>query len=287
MFYIAAKLLWPVLSPANLILVLAAAGAVSLFFKRPRRAGVRLLLLAGALLLVLGYSPAGLLLLTALEDRFPTAAGDPPPDVILVLGGGVEGEIAQAYAGLAPADVNAGRITAAVALARRNPAARVIFSGGRDEWLSGPGPAEADLAEAFLLAAGLKADRLGFERRSRDTFENAIFTRDLFPPQSEARWLLVTSAFHMPRAMGVFRAAGFPVVAWPVGRLTATGGGGWGNVSTGLRLSDVALREWLGLAMYWLAGRSGALFPAPASEVLGARMSDRQPSAPSPGTFAR
>ena len=74
---------------------------------------------------------------------------------------------------------------------------------------------EAEAAERFLAAMGVPSGRTTFEARSRNTSENAMLTRDLVSPKPGERWLLVTSAFHMPRAMGAFRHAGFDVIAWP------------------------------------------------------------------------
>lgn len=93
-----------------------------------------------------------------------------------------------------------------------------------------------------------------------------MFTRDIVRPQPGQRWLLVTSAFHMPRTVGIFRAAGFDVEAYPVDFRTTgpeDAGRGFFHVSEGLRRTDVAVREWIGLLAYYVTGRSSALFPAP------------------------
>jgi uncharacterized SAM-binding protein YcdF (DUF218 family) len=113
-------------------------------------------------------------------------------------------------------------------------------------------------------------DRLILEAKSRDTYENAAFLKEQLTRAGElgsgTRWLLITSAYHMPRAMGAFRQAGFNVEPWPVdyrtrGKADLTRP--FDKVSEGLRRVDVASREWAGLLAYWLRGRSDALFPAP------------------------
>ena len=86
------------------------------------------------------------------------------------------------------------------------------------------------------------------------------------PPKPGERWLLVTSAWHMPRSMGSFRAAGFPVTAYPVDYRTRGGEDarrGFLHTSEGLRRLDLMVKEWLGLLAYRLSGRTDALFPAP------------------------
>ena len=110
------------------------------------------------------------------------------------------------------------------------------------------------------------ANARGSDRRSRTTDENARFTRELVTPRPGERWLLVTSAFHMPRSVGVFRAAGFDVEAYPVD----WGLRGWSDallpletLGHGLRRADLAMHEWSGLAAYWLSGKSRELFPGP------------------------
>ena len=118
----------------------------------------------------------------------------------------------------------------------------------------------------MLLGMGVEASRLTIEDRSRDTWENAVFTKAMVAPVAGERWLLVTSAWHMPRAMGVFRKAGFAVEPWPVDYRTT----GWRDAATffgspaeGLRRLDLVAKEYAGLVAYWLKGRSSALFPAP------------------------
>jgi uncharacterized SAM-binding protein YcdF (DUF218 family) len=113
---------------------------------------------------------------------------------------------------------------------------------------------------------GIAKSRIILESKSRDTDENARFTRELLLPKPGERWLLVTSAHHMPRSVGVFRAAGFPVEAYPVDFRTR----GvvdllrpFSNVGDGLRRTDTAAREWVGLVAYWATGRSAELFPGP------------------------
>ena len=129
---------------------------------------------------------------------------------------------------------------------------------------------EASGFASLLTAMGVAPDRLILEDKSRDTFENAAFLKAELGQQGllgpGARWLLITSAYHMPRAMGVFRKAGFAVEPWPVDYRTrgpADLTRPFDKVSEGLRRVDIASREWVGLLAYWITGRSDALFPGP------------------------
>src|SRR5262249_28769389 len=144
------------------------------------------------------------------------------------------------------------------------PAAKILFSGG--DMLLRPGSSEAQAAGVLFESFGIPGSRLILEDQSRTTAENAVFSRALAMPKAGERWLLVTSAWHLPRAVGAFRQAAFPVEAYPVDYRTPGAAGLWipfGSVSTGLRRTDTAVREWFGLVTYWLTGRSTALFPAP------------------------
>src|SRR4030067_3176381 len=107
----------------------------------------------------------------------------------------------------------------AALLAQLYPEAKIVFSGGDAGILHRPGN-EAEGAEPLLTALGVAHDRLILEAKSRDTYENAAFLKEELTRLGELgpgeRWLLITSAYHMPRAMGAFRAAGFDVEPWPV-----------------------------------------------------------------------
>lgn len=157
------------------------------------------------------------------------------------------------------------RITATAELARSYPNARIILSGGTNALIF-DGAIEAVFAVRQLEALGVPHDRITAEEQSRNTIENAVFSRLIANPKPGERWLLVTSAYHMPRAMGVFRTAGFPVEAYPVDWRTrgpADRVRPFKSLGDGLRRTDTAVHEWIGLVAYWLTGKTGSLFPAP------------------------
>jgi uncharacterized SAM-binding protein YcdF (DUF218 family) len=156
------------------------------------------------------------------------------------------------------------RLSEAAALAHRYPTAMVVYSGG----ILGDEPTtEGSIAKRFFLELGVEESRIVLETRSLSTAENAAFTRELIMPQPGQRWLLVTSAWHMPRAVGAFRRAGFPVIPYPVGYTTPGLSNDYWSIrsftSRGLVRADAAVHEWIGLIAYWLMGRTDALFPGP------------------------
>lgn len=264
MFHVASAIFWGLVQPFNLAVLLVAASLVATFVHR-RRISLSLGLLAFLILGLSGWTTLGALLLHPLENRFQKVDLLPDKvDGIIVLGGGFEGAINLVRGGY---ELNASgdRLVEAAILARRWPEARLVVSGGSGALIL-PGEGDADTAPRLLTALGVEPHRIELENRSRDTHENALFSRRLVDPRPGEVWLLVTSAFHMPRAAGAFRQAGFPVVAWPVDYKT-TGEERFGlaadNVLDSLRNTTTATREWLGLAAYRLTGRTGELLPAP------------------------
>jgi uncharacterized SAM-binding protein YcdF (DUF218 family) len=264
MMYLVSKIIGFLITPSNLVASICLIGVV-LMLTRWRRAGVRIGAIGILLLLVGGYSPLGNVLLLELSERFPPwADGGRAPDGVIVLGGAINPDLT-AVRGAPEMNASAERMTAAAMLARRFPDAKIVLSGGNANPFH-PLSTEAEVGRELLESLGIANDRIVKEDRSRTTYENAAFTRALIHPAPGERWLLVTSAYHMPRAMGVFRAAGFSVEAYPVDWRTR----GWVDarrpfltLSGGLGRLDTAVHEWVGLIGYRLAGRTDELFPAP------------------------
>lgn len=266
MFFIISKVFGVLALPSNDIVILGLVG-VLLIGGRFTRLGQRLAAASVLLIAICGFSPLGTALLLPLEDRFgPWNAAHGPPDGIIVLGGALENAVSGARGDVALNDA-AERMTSAVELARRYPAAKIVFSGGYGE-LFPEGPSEAELALRLFESLGVARDRVRVEDRSRNTFENAVFGKAVAAPKPGEHWLLVTSAHHMPRAVGAFRRSGFDVDPYPVDWRTRGRADllrPFGVLSDGLKRTDTATREWVGLCIYWLTDRSSALFPGPAN----------------------
>ncbi len=249
--------------PSNLLFAIALAGIV-LMATRFRRFGQGLTIGAVVGLVVFGFSPAGNLLIYPLEQRFPQwKAGGAAPDGIVVLGGAVSPDVSHGR-GQPALNEAAERMTAVAKLARDYPKARIAFTGGSGRLFTGASEAHfvSDLFESF----GIARDRLILEDRARNTLENAIFTKRLVDPKPSERWLLVTSAHHMPRSIGLFRKAGFAVEAYPVDFRTRGPDdlkGPFGSMASGLARTDAAMHEWAGLVTSWLAGNTSEILPGP------------------------
>lgn len=264
MLFIFSKIFGFLAAPSNLIILIGVAG-IALLPTRYFVVGRRLIIASLLLIVVIGILPIGVVLTVPLEARFPR--WDPArgaPTGIVVLGGAVSPILSAVHRQVALND-SAERITAAVELARKYPNARIVFSGGNASLFPGR-LREATFAARQFEDLGLPPGRVELEPESRNTEENAVFTKRIVEPKPEERWLLVTSAMHMPRAVGVFRQAGFPVEAYPVDYRSA----GWRDLRLiptsfvgGLNRTDRAAHEWVGLLAYWIAGRIAVSFPGP------------------------
>jgi uncharacterized SAM-binding protein YcdF (DUF218 family) len=263
MIFLLGKLVWIVASPGNFLALMLAAGTLWLVVSRRRR-GLPLVVAATLGFLALMILPIGDWLMMPLEARFPVPAKMPERvDGIIVLGGAVDETVSAARSRVELNDAGT-RMTDAVALVRRNPAARIVLTGGNSHLVTDV-PAEAGVMKAFFVEEGIDAARITMESESRTTFENAVLTYAQVHPKSGEVWVLVTSAAHMPRAVGCFRRQGWDVTPYPVDFRT-TGRAFLGtepSLVNQLTLATKALREWIGLVAYRITDRTDSLFPGP------------------------
>lgn len=265
MFFIASKIFENLFAPLQFSLLLSLVG-VALLFTRYSRYGRTCVSVGVAILLVMAYSPLSGFFAAPLEKRFPPPPENmPAPDGIIVLGGAIDQKLSEKLDRPVLLDSSAERLTAPLALKRKFPQVRIVFTGGA-AGMDGSTFREAHGVQRFWRDLGLVSNDVAFEDRARNTFENAIFARNLAQPKPGERWLLVTSAMHIPRSVGIFRKAGFPVIAYPVdfrtdGKPTLLAAPHFSTRAMGVM--QFAAHEWIGLAVYWLTGKTSALFPAP------------------------
>ena len=267
MFFVTSKLFWMFSSPVDLLMIVALLGAL---FAVGRHARTGRMVTIGALVILIAASatPVGSLLVAPLEDRFPQPPDDmAPPYGIIILGGAINDAASKARDQIVFGEGE--RAVQAAILAKRYPKARIVFSGGSGSLFDSVST-EGLGARRLLGELGVDLARVTLEDRSRNTDENARFTAAMVHPEPSQRWLLVTSAYHMPRAMGLFEKNGFDVVAYPVAFRTLGAGQGqiWDfDPARNLRTFEIAAREWIGLAVYWTTGRIDQLFPGPADST--------------------
>ena len=260
--FIFSKLIEQFVIPSNFLLLFGLLGLLLMLFGR-RRLGLALSTLCILLLAVCGWSTVGALMLAPLENRFASPDITQPPTGIIMLGGAVDTHLAGDRRLLALND-GGERLTETAALAHRFPTVRIFLSGGLGHIGSDTDPSESAVARQFLLSVGIPAERIAMEEKSRTTCENAEESFKALNPKPGETWLLVTSAWHMPRAVACFRAVKFDIVPYPVDfrtRLNAR----WRLVNkssaVGLEDIDIAFHEWIGLFGYWLTGKTAAILP--------------------------
>jgi len=263
-FWILSKLLWQLASPEKVALLLLFVG-VAFIWTTKQKLGRWLVSISTLMFLVFTLLPVNLFLLYPLEERFPPPL-ELPENIngIIVLGGSEKSVIARNRGQLSLNEA-AERMVAFVALARRYPKAQLIYAGGSGALME-QNIDSNETARKLFKRLGLNMDRVRFASKSRNTVENAVNSFKLIGQKPEGNWVLITSAYHMPRAVGIFRKIGWQIIPYPVDYQTS---GKWkydwqfGKLNNFMEFSR-GLHEWVGLCVYWMTGKTSALFPKPA-----------------------
>lgn len=263
MFFTLSKVLWFLVNPGNVLLIVLCLGA-ALAWTRWRRLGRRLVGAAAAAGLFLAVVPAGAWLFGVLEDRFPPLTELPARVDGIIVAGGIVDPVMTSDRGQISIGGAAERLFEMAALAKRYPRAKLVFSGGSGRLLH-QDKKEAVAVVPLFLQLGIDPGRVIFESQSRNTAENASFGYRAAGPKEGETWILITSAFHMPRTVGSFRKVGWRVTPYPVDYITRGDAQApvQFNFSYGLSSLGGAIHEFLGLFFYWTTGKTDELFPAP------------------------
>ena len=262
MFFILSKTLSIFLEPLIIPYIFFAVGIIARW-RRSRWVARISFTCAVILPLIYGILPFSSLPLQFLENRIARGeVGTKKIDGIIVLGGFTgNGMIAKSHNqyGL---NGSAERFTAAVALVHQMPKTPILFSGFSGALVPRGWRESDNIRDLIHQLGGLNTDVL-YEENSRNTYENAINSRQIFVVEPGTNWILITSASHMPRAMGSFAAAGWTgIIPYPVDYQTPkTGYTDLWNMNGGISIVRRSLHEYLGLLAYYLSGRSSALLP--------------------------
>jgi len=260
MLFFFSKLFWLLLRPLNAVFFLMLLGALLQFRARQRawrkRLSTVLLATAAGTIFLLGFTNLPDYLLYRLEKGIERPILPANPAGIIVLGGGISIRASNIH-GMTEMNQSAERIIAGLMLAKHFPQARLVYSGGSWAFFGTVPVSEARwgarLADQFLG----KGHSMLLETHSRNTWENAIYTRKLVNPHSEETWILITSAWHARRARAVFEKVGFRVIVWPVDYWSEYDG--WffldPRAAGQFLKAEVALKEYVGILAYWLMGR--------------------------------
>ncbi|MBL4601209.1 MAG: YdcF family protein [Emcibacteraceae bacterium] len=212
-----------------------------------------------------GFTNLSSWVLWPLEERFDQYRNDlsqGPYAGIIVLGGSEKLSVSTS-SGQATLNHGSERLITAAQLARKFPSLPIIHSGGTR--LAEGELSENDVAKLFFTGAGIDITRIRFDDKSYNTHTNALESKALIKPGENAKWLLVTSAFHMPRSVGAFRKAGINFQPYPVDYKSTLKYQGFFQLEFSKNLShfDLAIHEYIGQVSYYLTNRSTALFPSP------------------------
>ncbi|MCB2092121.1 MAG: YdcF family protein [Alphaproteobacteria bacterium] len=259
--------IWIILQPGNFLILLLIIGLLFLKLSQIKqkyhKAGMRLIVTATIMLSVVGFTNLSSWAMWPLESRmdsFRNKLDQQPYAGIIVLGGSEKLAISTS-SGQPTLNHGGERLMAAAALARKFPTIPIIHSGGTrfaDNELS-----ENDVAKLFFEQEAIDISRLRFDSKSYNTSTNAIESKALIKPGETGKWLLVTSAFHMPRSVGNFQKAGINIQPYPVDYKSTLKYDGifMLNFSENIMRFDLAIHEYIGLLAYYITGRSKSLYP--------------------------
>ena len=260
-FFWLSKLAWLIIAPDSLLLILVLM-AWALLWRGKNRLAKQVLGFAAVILLTVALFPVGEWLLYPLEIRFPVNPALPQKvDGIIVLGGAENAHLSAKWNQVELGD-GAERLLAFQALARQYPEAKLAFTGGNSSmvYLEHRG---TDVAKMQFEQQGMNVSRIIFESKARNTYENAVFSKALVKPALGENWILVTSAFHMPRSVGIFCRAGWLAIPYPVDHRTWPGNLFRVDLELAGHLDNlvIGVREWVGLVAYYATGKTTALLP--------------------------
>lgn len=261
-FFYISKILWAVVSPDSLFIILLTLALLLLLARQTRKATLLLSVLTFCAVFISVF-PIGDWMLHPLERRFqPNPELPQRVDGIIVLGGSVLPGLSVEWQQL-ETNQSHERLSSFIQLAKQYPDAKLVFSGGNAS-VDRSKPTEAQIAEAYFIQSGISPERLIIEDNARNTAENASYSRRLAKPQPHENWLLVTTAYHMPRAVGVFCQQNWNVIPYPVDHQVSPAQRYRPGFNLLMHAYNLVLgsREWLGLIAYYLAGKTPQLVPA-------------------------
>jgi uncharacterized SAM-binding protein YcdF (DUF218 family) len=263
MYFILSKVMWFALKPSMVMFLGMTVGFV-LVLTRFRRAGLMLFGVSILALWAVTVIPVGEMMIRDLEERFPKQTELPEKiGGIIVLGGSINPVLSRERGQIA-VDSSMERLLFFAMLGDTRPGVPLVFTGGAGSLFAQDakeGHYFKDLAELL----NLDMSRVIVEAESRNTMENVVFSKKLVTVEADRPWVMITSARHMPRAVGLFRKQGWPVIPYPVDYITLPARGWTLSLENlgGQSMLDAAVHEFLGMAVAYVLGRSDSLYPAP------------------------
>ena len=236
---------------------------------RWKKAGQRIMSAALIAILLFGFLPIGPLLLYTLERQYPTPSTLPLKiDGIIVLGGAFEAYMTAATGQIA-ANGQIGRVLCFIDIAKQHPEAKLVYSGGAGDIMN-PQAMESEDARKFFALAGLGGRKIFYEEKSRNTYENAYYTKKMMQPKAGENWVLATSAYHMPRSVGIFTKLDWSVIPYECDRKIHPDGPFFKSlpsVTGNFYALSLATKELLGSIAYYFTGKTAQILPLTPLEI--------------------
>ncbi len=268
MFFLASKFLWGCFSPDIILVFLL---CLSLFLLRLKRIKPAVQILTGTVSIILFITvfPIGDLLLTPLENRFPVQKNLPESVDGIIMLAGSENIYHTILWQQVELNSSSERYLGYIRLIKKYPKARHAFIGGTGS-VSRQKYKSTQVARQLFKELGIDMHSMIFESESKNTYENAVYAYEKIKPEPGDKWIIVTSASHMPRSVGCFEKAGWQVIPYPVDHLT--------HKKTALKIRidfsgnlsrlNFALREWTGLGVYYFTGKTSRFFPGTEKKTI-------------------
>lgn len=248
------------MQPLNLLCILGALGWGIGRFKPS--VGQKMMNLALVSIIIIGALPLGPIAMTWLERQYPTPKTLPDiVDGIIVLGGPFEAARTLKTGQLVVND-QIDRALCFTDLAKKYPNARLAFTGGTGDILN-PTANESDDAKVFFKLMGLSDRNMVYESRSRNTYENAVFTKELLSPKQNETWIVTTSGYHMPRTVATFAKVGWDILPYQCDLRTDgdyTFFRGLPSISANFGMLNLSIKEIFGMLVYRITGKSAFIF---------------------------
>lgn len=248
---------WWIINIDLLFILFLILGGILLIFKR-KKWGKRFITFSCLGFLLFAIIPIGLWTFENLENRFPKMTSIPPTAKGMILLGGSFDQMTTIARGETAYNLAAGNFIRFIEIAKENPHLQLVYTGNAFE---------TETAKKEFKALGIGPSTVQFAEKAKDTKENAMRTKELLNPSPQDQWILVASAYHIPRAIGLFRKAGFNVIPYPVDYHTPGKYEMWFFMGLKLNLDawQVSSREWLGMLINYLMGRSDKIYAEPIS----------------------
>lgn len=260
-FFYCSKFLWLLIEPDNLITLGFVITLILLLTQRDKLAK-KLLYPLTTITLIIAIFPVGSWLIYPLETHFDTQPQLPEKvDGIILLGGSFITSTSQYWGNIQTNDF-ADRIHQFITLMRRYPNAKAVFTGGNANPIHHR-PSEAHYAKQLFSLMGVDHGQILYETQARNTFENALFSKEIAKPKADEHWIVISTAWHLPRVVGVFCKQQWPVIPYPADFHTDPRYLFTPDIDLGdhLNLLNFGTREWLGLLVYYLTGKTTELLP--------------------------